>query len=66
LCQHTSSQLPSVLTAATRTIGAEISLIVEGMAGGICEESGLLGYDFMCIGIELLIFQGGLLLASLG
>jgi len=51
LCQHTNSQLPSALTAATQAIGAEISLIVEGMAGGVCEEPGLLGYDFMCIGI---------------
>jgi len=48
---HTSSQLPSVLTAATQAIGAEISLIVDGMADGVCEEPGLLGYNFMCIGI---------------
>jgi hypothetical protein len=39
-----------ILTAVARAVGAEISLIVEGMAGGVCEETGLLGYDFVCIG----------------
>lgn len=49
-CVNTLAQLPSVLPAATQAVGAEISLIVEGMAGGVCEEPGLLGYDFVCIG----------------